>query len=123
MNIKNVITRISTALLLIILTVSLSACDAKHEAVKPDKDPKKIVVDKNYTKDLKKENGVQNGQVYVQNGIAIGTILLKDSVSDADAKALAEKYANELKKTYKDMKVNVQAVKAGKNTANIILEK
>ncbi|WP_373844679.1 hypothetical protein [Clostridium sp.] len=123
MKIKNIITKISIALLMIILTVSLSACGAKHEAVKPDKDPKKIVVDTNYTEDLKKENGVQNGQVYVQNGIAIGTIMLKDNVSDADAKALAEKYAKELKKSYKDMKVNVQAVKAGKNVANITLEK
>lgn len=123
MNIKNMIKRISTALLMIILTASLGACGAKHEAVKPDKDPKKVVVDKNYTEDLKKENGVQNAQVYVQNNMAIGTMILKDSVSDADAKALANKYAKELKKTYKDMKSNVQAVKKGKNVANITLDK
>jgi predicted small lipoprotein YifL len=120
---KNIIKKISTLLLMITLIVSLSACGAKHEAVKPDKDPKKIVVDKNYTEDLKKESGVQAGQVYVQNGMAIGTMILKDSVSDADAKALANKYAKELKKTYKDMKVNVQVVKKGKNVANVTFEK
>lgn len=123
MKMKNIITKLSTVLLMIILTVSLAGCGAKHEAVQLDKDPKKIVVDKNYTDDLKKENGVQDGQVYVQNGMAIGTVMLKDNVSDADAKALAEKYAKKLKKSYKDMKVNVQAVKGGKNIANIILGK
>lgn len=123
MKIKGIIRKISAVLLMMILTMSLAACGAKHEAVKPDKDPKKVVVDKNYTEDLKKENGVQNAQVYVQNNIAIGTMVLKDSVSDADAKALANKYAKELKKTYKDMKVNVQAVKKGKNVANVTLDK
>lgn len=123
MRIKNIIAKISSLLLLVIPTISLAACGIKHETVKPDEDPKKMVIDKNYTGDLKKESGVQDGQVYIQNGIAIGTIMLKDNISDANAKALAEKYANELGKTYKNMKVSVQEVRAGKNVANIILEK
>jgi uncharacterized lipoprotein YehR (DUF1307 family) len=117
------IKKMSMLLLILVIMLSLSACEGKHEAVKPDKDPKKIVVDKNYTEDLKNEKDVQVGQVYIQNGIAIGTMIIKDTVSDNDAKALAEKYAKELKESYKDMKVNVQAVKNGKNVANIILEK
>ncbi len=116
---KNIIRKMMTALLMITLTLFLAACGAKHQAVKPDKNPKKIVVDKNYTADLKKENGVQGGQVYVQNNMAIATMVLKDNVSDSDAKKLADKYAVELKKAYKDMKVNVQAVRKGKNIVNI----
>lgn len=36
---------------------------------------------------------------------------------------LAEKYAKDLEKTYKDLNVNVQAVKNGENVANIVKEK
>jgi hypothetical protein len=74
------------------------------------------------TEKVKEEKGVLNGQVYTQNGMAVGTLVLDKKVSDADAKKLAEKYAKELKEEYKDMKVNVQAVRGGKNVANITLE-
>ncbi|KIQ94695.1 hypothetical protein LH47_01163 [Anoxybacillus thermarum] len=77
---------------------------------------------KELTKKLKEEKGVLNGQVYTQNGIAVGTLVLDKKVSNDDAKKLAEKYAKELKEEYKDMKVNVQAVRGGKNVANITLE-
>jgi len=77
---------------------------------------------KELTKKVKEEKGVLNGQVYTQNGVAVGTLVLDKKVSDADAKKLAEKYAKELKEEYKDMKVNVQAVRDGKNVANITLE-
>ncbi|OPX03807.1 hypothetical protein [Geobacillus sp. LEMMY01] len=82
----------------------------------------KIVQNKELTKKVKEEKGVLNGQVYTQNGMAVGTLVLDKKVSDADAKKLAEKYVKELKEEYKDMKVNVQAVRAGKNVANITLE-
>lgn len=129
---KKVTRKLLSLLLMLILVLSLVACGAKHEAVKPDKDTNEIVTDKNstkiivdekYTENLKKETGVQAGQVYVQDGTAIGTIVLKETVSDKDAKALADKYAKELKTAYIDMKINVQAVKAGKNIASITLEK
>lgn len=80
------------------------------------------VQNKELTKKVKEEKGVLNGQVYTQNGMAVGTLVLDKKVSDADAKKLAEKYAKELKEEYKDMKVNVQAVRDGKNVANITLE-
>jgi ABC-type phosphate transport system substrate-binding protein len=112
-----------TAAFTLTLMGSLVGCGAKQEAVKADKNPQKIVQDKNYTADLKNEKDVQAGQVYVQNGTAIGTMIIKKGVSDADVKKLAEKYAKELKETYKDLKVNVQAVEDGKNVADITLNK
>lgn len=77
---------------------------------------------KELTKKLKEEKGVLNGQVYTQNGIAVGTLVLDKKASDTEAKKLAEKYAKELKEEYKDMKVNVQAVRGGKNVANITVD-
>lgn len=116
---KKVATKIFTLPLIIMIILSLSGCGTKHEAVKQDKDPKKTVVDRNYTNDFKKEKGVQAGQVYVQNGVAIATIIVKNDVSDSDAKALATKYSKDLKNTYKGMKVNVQVIKNGKNIVNM----
>jgi ABC-type phosphate transport system substrate-binding protein len=115
--------KLITLLLMLTMLLSLVACSTKHEAVVPDKDPAKTVVDEVYTGDIEKEKGVDAAQVTVQDGIAVATMLLNDEISDADAKKLAEKYAAQLKETYKDMKINVQAVKSGKNIANILLEK
>lgn len=119
----NVSKRILAVLVLLIVAISLSACGKKYRAVKPDKDPTKLVQDKNYTEDLKKEKEISNGQVYVQNNTVIATMIIKDGVKKEEAKALAEKYANNLKKTYKGMPINVQAVQNGNNVANITLNK
>lgn len=81
-----------------------------------------IEQNKELTKQVKQEKGVIDGQVYEQDGMAIGTLLLEKKVSDKDAKRLAEKYADELKKEYKDLVINVQAVRDGKNVANITKE-
>lgn len=117
------VTKLVTVAILMSLMLSFVACGTKYEAVKPDKDPLKVVEDKNYTEDLNKEKGIQTGQVYIQNETVIGTMVFKEDVSDEQAKKLAEKYASEIKKTYIDMKINVQAVKNGRNIANITLEK
>jgi PBP1b-binding outer membrane lipoprotein LpoB len=77
---------------------------------------------KELTKKVKEEEGVLDGQVYTQGDMAVGTLVLDKKVSDVDAKKLAEKYAKELKEEYKDMRVNVQAVRDGKNVANITVE-
>lgn len=74
------------------------------------------------TMKVKDEEGVLNGQVYTQDDVAIGTLVLDKSVSDEDAKKLAEKYAKEIKEEYQDTKVNVQAVRDGENVVNITLE-
>lgn len=89
---------------------------AKEEQTNEPKQNKEL------TKKVKEEEEVLDGQVYTQDGMAVGTLVLDKKVSDADAKKLAEKYAKELKEEYKDMKVNVQAVRDGKNVANITLD-
>lgn len=87
------------------------------------KEEQKVIQDAKKTEELKKEKEIYNGQVYVQNNMAVATMLIKDGVSETDAKALAEKYAKQLKEQYKDMRINVQAVQGGKNIANITIEK
>ncbi|MED1203285.1 hypothetical protein [Heyndrickxia acidicola] len=76
-------------------------------------------VDKKLTTSIKDEKGVISGQTYVQGKLAIGTLLLDKKVTDSQAKALANKYLQELKKQYKDKKINVQAVRNGKNIVNL----
>lgn len=97
--------------------------EPKKDEVKQEQNQEsKIVQNKELTKQVKDEKGVLNGQVYEQGDMAIGTLVLDKKVSDKDAKKLAEKYAEELKAEYKDKKINVQAVRNGKNVANITKE-
>lgn len=105
--------------ILAILAASISACSNKHDKVKADTDPTKIVIDKGYTEELKKEKEISNGQVYVQNNTIIATMIIKDGVKKEETKALADKYAKELKNTYKDMHINVQAVQGGNNVVDV----
>ncbi|WP_339263911.1 hypothetical protein [Geobacillus sp. FSL K6-3411] len=115
--------------LVLLLAVGCSANEEK-KANEPKKEvttakeeqTSELVQNKELTKKVKEEEGVLDGQVYTQDGMAVGTLVLDKKVSDADAKKLAEKYAKELKEEYKDMKVNVQAVRGGKNVANITLD-
>lgn len=81
----------------------------------------KITEDKKNTDKLKAKKEVLTGKVYTQNGSAVATIIIKDDVTESDAKKLAEEYAKQLKKQYSNMKVNVQAVKGGKSIADITL--
>lgn len=120
---KGVAVKITALIMSVMLLVSFAGCAiGGKKAVKPDKDPKKVVQDKDYTKDLKKEKVVEDGQVYVQGNVVIATMIIKNDTKDSDVKKLAENYAKKLKKTYGDMKVNVQAVKEGKNLANITID-
>lgn len=75
------------------------------------------------TKKIQDEEGVMGGRVYEQNGTAIGILMLEKEVNDVDAKKLAERYADEIKKEYKDLPVNIQAIRDGENVANIQLDK
>ncbi|ENK0557705.1 hypothetical protein [Clostridium sporogenes] len=121
---KNFLKKLFALMIVLTVVLSLVACgnSSKHEAVKPDKDPKKIVQDKNYTKDLTKDKKVKDGQVYIQNNTVVCVMIIKDDVKEADAKELLNKYAKELKKSYKDMPVNAQAVLKGKNIGNVVLK-
>ncbi|WP_061321427.1 hypothetical protein [Clostridium botulinum] len=121
---KNFFKKLSALMIVLTIVLSFVACgnNPKHEAAKPDKDPKKIVQDKNYTKDLTKDKKVKDGQVYIQNNTVVCIMIIKDDVKEADAKELLNKYAKELKKSYKDMPVNAQAVLKGKNIGNVVLK-
>ncbi|APH13368.1 hypothetical protein ACXATD_003962 [Clostridium sporogenes] len=121
---KNFLKKLFALMIVLTVVLSLVACgnSSKHETVKPDKDPKKIVQDKNYTKDLTKDKKVKDGQVYIQNNTVVCVMIIKDDVKEADAKELLNKYAKELKKSYKDMPVNAQAVLKGKNIGNVVLK-
>ncbi|TFE04222.1 hypothetical protein E2626_01610 [Jeotgalibacillus salarius] len=68
---------------------------------------------------ITEEEGVIGGQVYEQEGTAVGTLVLEEGVSDEDAQALAEKYAEQIRGEYPDLNVNVQAVRGGENVASI----
>ena len=96
--------------------------DPKTEPVAQNQEPQEIVQNEELTKQVKDEKGVIDGQVYEQDDMAIGTLVLDLTVNDEDAKKLAEKYAKELKAQYKDQTINVQAVRDGVNVANITKE-
>lgn len=66
------------------------------------------------TKKLKAEEGITDAKVFEKNGKALARFVVDKKVSEKEIKKLAEKYAKELEKEYKDQEVNVQAIKAGK---------
>lgn len=116
---------ISSLLAVSLLVVGASGCSNDGGKTKKDnqnatqQQELKIKQNKELTKKVKDEEGVLDGQVYEQDNMAYGTLVLDKKVSNKDAKQLAEKYASELKDEYKGKKVNVQAVRNGKNVANI----
>lgn len=77
--------------------------------------------DKQLTDELLKEKEVSNGQVYFQDDWVIGTMIIKEGVSEEKAKEIAQQYAEKLKAKHKDKKINVQAVNKSGSIANIEL--
>lgn len=130
---KRLVKRLGEISIIMALVVSMTACsfgnsDSKSssdtkQSTKTTKENSNVTQDAKKTEKLKKEKAVADGQVYIQNNVATATMVIKDNVSESDAKALADKYAKELKESHKDMKVNVQAVQKGKNIADITIEK
>jgi hypothetical protein len=95
--------------------------EEKAQIAKENKE-EHITINEDKTKELKKEKILLNGKVYVKDKKVIATMVVKESSSDSDAKALANKYAKELKEEYKNMPVYVMAVKNNKNVANISIK-
>ncbi|KGM97477.1 hypothetical protein Z968_03555 [Clostridium novyi A str. 4552] len=115
------------------ITSSLAAC-GKAKPVERPKDPKQKVEDKAMTEKLQKEKIVSGSKVYISGDTIVGAVIMKKDVPSKEAKSkaeeLANKYANELKKEYKNlqeeykgMKINVQVVQNGNNLANVLIEK
>lgn len=101
----------------------LTACGG-NDKEETDITPENIVQDEEKTDDILKEEGITAGQVYLEkeSDMMVTTMVADSEVDEEKIKELAEKYAEELKKEYPDKKVNVQAVKDGKNIANVIKE-
>ena len=106
-----------SAFLLVVASCSGNE-EPKKEETKQEQGSQDIKQNKELTKQVKEEEGVFLTVKYILKM----AWQLEKKVSDKDAKKLAEKYAEELKDEYKDLKVNVQAVRDGKNVANITKE-
>lgn len=117
---KSFLKKLTLVAICISIFASLVGC---YTAVKPDKDPKKIVQDVKRTEQLTKEKDLATGKVYVRDNMVTATMAFKDNVSQKDAKELISKYEDILKKEYKGMKINIQAVQNNKNIANIVIPK
>jgi hypothetical protein len=116
---------ISRNLFLIFIAISLittAGCSNPTNNQPAETGPTQQKQDKELTKDLTSEKIVQGGQVYFQGDYVIAVIIVKKGTKEKTVKDLAQKYANSMKKKYKDKSVNVQAVLDGKNVANITLE-
>lgn len=93
----------------------------KIEAAKTDK-KLGITEDESKTKKLKKEDIILNGRVYTQDNKVIVTMVIKEGVSDQKIKELAQEYGENLKKEYKNMPVNVLAVRDNKKVVDITIK-
>ncbi|NMM65060.1 hypothetical protein HBE96_20975 [Clostridium sp. P21] len=116
---KKILKKLMLITICMSIFMSLTGC---YKAVKPDKDPNKLVQDVKRTNQIKKEKDLIDGQVYVRNNIVTATMVFKDDISEKEAKELVNKYVEALKKEYKGIKINVQAVQKNKNIANIIVK-
>lgn len=83
--------------------------------------PSKPDQDSDLTEMLLNEEEVSDGQIYLRDDWAIGAITLNDNVSRERAQEIAQKYADLIKESYSDKRVNVQVILNGENVANIEL--
>lgn len=130
--------KLTSIILVFVLAISIVACSNDNEEKlnnenkivvegNEDKDKESTVSkgnqnqDKQLTDELLKEKEVSNGQVYFQDDWVIGTMIIKEGVSEEKAKEIAQQYAEKLKAKHKDKKINVQAVNKSGSIANIEL--
>lgn len=131
---KKLLGKFTIVLLVIMISLSFIGCSSSsknnsndkkqtQDAKNQNKEETDIKEDKKNTDNLKAKKEVSDAKVYTQNGNAIAAIVIKDDVSESDAKALAEDYSKQLKKKYSNMKIYVQAVQKGKCIADITINK
>jgi hypothetical protein len=77
--------------------------------------------DQDLTKKLTSEKIVDSGQVYMVGNDIVAVIVIKKGTDQKTAKDLTTKYANTMKKKYKNKKVNSHAFIEGKEVAHITL--
>ena len=100
----------------------ISGCSNSEEPrneEKQEQESREIKQNKELTKKVTEEKGVVDGKVYEKDGIAVGEIVLEEKISDEDAKNLADRYVDEIAKKYKEMKVQVKAMRDGKTVVTI----
>ncbi|MCY6959379.1 hypothetical protein [Clostridium brassicae] len=126
---KKLLRKIITLISILTISASLVAC-GKPKPVERPKDPKQTVEDKGMTKKIAKEKIVSGSKVYIKDNMIIATMVIKKEAKKEEITKVANQYAQELKKQYKNlqeeykgMKINVQAVQSGKNVANILIDK
>jgi hypothetical protein len=79
----------------------------------------KIVLNKDLTLTVKKEKHVLGGQIYVQNNIVIGAIVMDTGATASYAKIIGQKYLKLIKKKYKNTRINIQLVSNSKSLYTI----
>lgn len=97
--------------------------DKKQNAVDKSKDVKR---DEEVTKEIEKEKGVTQANLLVTkdgDGYVMVDIMADDKLKKDQAETITKKYANELKKKYKDHTVDVQVHKNDETLAKTILKK
>ncbi|MCY6370983.1 hypothetical protein [Clostridium ganghwense] len=126
---KSLRKKITALVSILALSASLAAC-GKPKPVAPPKDEKAKVEDKAMTEKITKEDIVSGSKVYIKGKTITATMIIKKGVKQENITKIANQYAQELKKQYKNlqeeykgMTINVQAVQGGKNVANILIEK
>lgn len=72
--------------------------------------------------DIDFDEAVKGGQLDVREEVVLQTMLMEDGYTREQVEKLAQQKAEELKEEYPDRAVNVQAVREGKNLANIEIE-
>jgi hypothetical protein len=77
-----------------------------------------IKQDNDLTDRLKKEKEILDGRIYTLNGNVYGTMIIKNEIKQSEIDDLVNKYGVEIRKAYKECKINIQAVQNGKNVAN-----
>ncbi|KEI06424.1 hypothetical protein Z957_11140 [Clostridium sp. K25] len=105
-------------ILFLICILGLAGC--KKEAKKEVSENIKPATIEEINKKLKKENGVKDSKIYINDNEINVDISLKESTTRENAEKIANIYGEKLKKGYKNKYVNINVTKSNKR---IIKEK
>jgi hypothetical protein len=125
-------------IVLLFLVVTLAGCNPKQnqnatgqeqteggvitqDSSKPEVtgETQKAVTDKEVTEELSKESGVSSANVYEQNDMVLGAIVLKSAEDAVYAQGIANKYLDMIKAKYPGKRVVIQVVSNNKNLAYV----
>jgi|GEM_PF-4553065 len=110
---KNIIS-LSAISLFVIIGAAFFIIRGGGPSVKPPTEVNKIVKQEEVTNELKSENQVLTGEVYLKSNVSVANITLKANITKEAAKVLAEKYAKKLRGQYGELPVIVDVDQEGK---------